>query len=246
MREATGLSMKVCRAALAECNNDVAGALEWLQEQEGVRADRASAKLGGRATAEGRIAVALDGSAAGLVELSCETSFVARTAEVEAAVEAAAAAMLAAPGAMEEGVREVPLEALHALQTADGESVEALIKRTLASVGENLVLVRASRLVAPGGIVGGYTHNHGSLAAAVGLCGVPPGGGTAATEVRALGDRIAQHVVATDPDGEPDALLEAPYLFEPELSVQQLLARSSEQLGAPISLSGFVRWGREM
>ena len=79
LREETGAGVMACKRALTETDGDMAGAKKLL-EAEGLAA---ASKLAQRATSEGRIAAYVHpGDRIGvLVELSCETDFVARTSE---------------------------------------------------------------------------------------------------------------------------------------------------------------------
>lgn len=77
LRESTGVGMMDCKKALAECDGDVKKAIEMLQ----IKGLAKAAKRGGRKTSEGYIGVYRhhDGKTAILVEVNCETDFVART-----------------------------------------------------------------------------------------------------------------------------------------------------------------------
>lgn len=74
LREATGAGMMECKKALVECNGDAEAAAKLLKEK-GLAAVE---KRAGRATSEGRIFIKIEGSKAALVELTCETDFVAK------------------------------------------------------------------------------------------------------------------------------------------------------------------------
>src|SRR5262245_34072290 len=77
LRERTGAGMMDCKRVLADANGDMERAAELLRERGLAKA----VKREGRATSEGAIAIALAGAAGGMVELGCETDFVARTDE---------------------------------------------------------------------------------------------------------------------------------------------------------------------
>lgn len=94
LRERTGAGMMECKKALAENGGDMDAAIEWLRKQGLAKAD----KKAGRIAAEGRIALAQDGSRAVLVEINSETDFVAKDANFVAFADAVAAAALAAGG----------------------------------------------------------------------------------------------------------------------------------------------------
>jgi elongation factor Ts len=186
-------------------------------------------KRDGRVTSEGAIAVALRGSVGGMVELGCETDFVARTDEFQRL-----AAELA--GAVAESAGADGPEALLAAQ-AGGASVAQRIQDGIAKLGENMVLKRIARITLDGGgIVGGYVHAGGKLGVLVALR-TPLGDG-----VDALAKDLAMHVAAADPtpvavdrDGVPAALLERE---------RALYRRQAEQEGKPPNVIERIVEGR--
>ena len=76
LRAATGLGMMECKKALVEADGDMAKAEEILRIKSGAKAG----KLAGRTAAEGVLAYAIEGNAGALVEINCETDFVAKDA----------------------------------------------------------------------------------------------------------------------------------------------------------------------
>lgn len=74
LRQRTGVGMMDCKKALVETDGDMDKAIEYLREKGIAKA----AKKSGRVTAEGVVACAAKGNAAALVEVNCETDFVAR------------------------------------------------------------------------------------------------------------------------------------------------------------------------
>ena len=83
LREATGAGMMECKKALTECNGDMAEAEKYLKE----KGLAAVAKRAERATSEGRLFVRQESNKIALVELTCETDFVANNADFIAAGE---------------------------------------------------------------------------------------------------------------------------------------------------------------
>ena len=77
LREATGAGMMECKKALTECNGDMAEAEKYLKE----KGLAAMAKRAERATTEGRLFIRQDGNKIVVVELTCETDFVANNAD---------------------------------------------------------------------------------------------------------------------------------------------------------------------
>jgi elongation factor Ts len=145
LREQTGAGMMDCKNALAEADGDFELAIENLRKKgvkdAGKRADRTAGN--GLVTAE------LDGNDAGvLVELNCETDFVAKNEQFQELAAKIAQAALAN--------KVADRLALLTTETADGKSVELLIEEASASIKEKIELGRYARL--NGGYVTTYLH----------------------------------------------------------------------------------------
>ena len=182
LREQTGAGMMDCKRALSDAGGDLKRAVEVLRERGLAKAG----KREGRATSEGVIAIALDGTAGGMVELGCETDFVARTDDFFALGERLAA-VVAADAALDS------VEALLAT-SIDGERAEDRVKAAIAKLGENVVVKRVARLAVGSGVVGGYVHAGGKLGVLVALESTGGGAG-----LDALAKDVAMHVAAADP-----------------------------------------------
>jgi elongation factor Ts len=215
LRERTGAGMMDCKRVLADANGDMERAGELLRERGLAKAGRRE----GRTTSEGAIAIALAGAAGGMVELGCETDFVARTDEFQRL-----AAELARVVAGSAGV-DGPDRLLAA--RVDGEPVAQRIQDAIAKLGENVVLKRVAKLAIDGsGIVGGYVHAGGKLGVLVGL-----DTGARAAEIEGLARDLAMHVAAADPS--PVAVERSqlpPELLESERAIYRAQA---EQEGKP-------------
>ena len=74
LRERSGAGMMECKKALVQNNGDMEAAIDWLRTQGLAKADKKSSRV----TAEGRLAMAVAGGEAIVVELNCETDFVAK------------------------------------------------------------------------------------------------------------------------------------------------------------------------
>ena len=214
LRERTGAGMMDCKKALGDAAGDAEKAVELLRERGLAKA----VKREGRATSEGAVAMALAGGAGALVELGCETDFVAKTPDFQAL-----AAELAAAVAADRGLDSV--EALLSTEIG-GEKGEEKIKAAIAKMGENIVAKRVARLAVPGGRVGGYVHAGGKLGVLVALETAAAGGA-----VDALAKDLAMHVAAADPsplavdrDGVPAERVE---------KERELFRRQARQEGKP-------------
>ncbi|MBM3355117.1 MAG: elongation factor Ts [Betaproteobacteria bacterium] len=142
LRELTGLGMMECKKALAEAGSDLKKAEELLRIKSGVKASKAA----GRIAAEGVIGTSLsaDGRLGALVELNCETDFVARNADF-----LAFAADLAALVAARNPADSTALSAL--------EEVEPRRQALVQKIGENISIRRFERLAAQGRLAQ-YVH----------------------------------------------------------------------------------------
>ena len=171
-----------CKRVLADADGDVQKAVELLRERGLAKAG----KREGRATSEGAIATAVEGGDGALVELGCETDFVARTDDFQALASSLARALLGAPGT------DTP-EALLDVEV-DGDKVRERITAAIAKLGENVEVKRVARLSVDGGLVGAYVHAGGKLGVIVALRTAASG-----AEVETLARDVAMHVAAADP-----------------------------------------------
>ncbi len=183
LRDKTGAGMMDCKRTLSDAGGDVEKAIELLRERGLARA----AKRVGRATSEGTIAIGLDGATGGLVELRCETDFVARTDEFGRLANELVRRVAA----------DASLDSADALLGAavDGKTARDRIADAVATLGENIELKRVARLATEGaGRVGGYVHAGGKLGVLVAVRTEGAGDG-----VGQLAKDLAMHVAAADP-----------------------------------------------
>jgi elongation factor Ts len=166
-----------CKKALVETGGDLDAAAELMRKQGLAKADKKAARV----AAEGVIVVerSADGCTAAMVELNCETDFVAR--EQDFRNFAADLARLTLAG------RVVDVPALLAAELAAGESVDQRRRALVAKIGEN-ISVRRCVVLESNGVIGAYAH--GSRIGAL----VALEGGSAA-----LAHDLAMHVAASNP-----------------------------------------------
>ena len=145
LREQTGAGMMDCKNALGEADGDLEAAIELLR----LKGAKDVNKRATRTAANGLVAAELDGTTAGvLVELNCETDFVAKTDPFQQlAAEIASIAIKA-------GVAD--RLALLATEAKPGVTVQQLIEEAGASLKEKLELGRFARF--EGGYVASYLH----------------------------------------------------------------------------------------
>jgi elongation factor Ts len=147
LRERTGAGMMECKKALVETDGDLEAAVENLRKSGLAKADKKS----GRVAAEGKIIMAAndDASQAVMVEVNCETDFVAKDDNFNAFAESVAANALAMDGSDVAALLETEL---------DGATVEQARQALVAKIGENIQVRRIVRVNA-GGSLGQYVHS---------------------------------------------------------------------------------------
>jgi len=138
--------MMDCKKALVETNGDVEKAIDFLREKGLAKA----AKKEGRIAAEGLVADYREGNVAALVEVNCETDFVAKTDRFKDFVKMIAKQVVEANPA--------DLDALMASEI-DGQTVQALQTAAVAEIGEKITIRRFVRME---GAVDTYIHLGGS------------------------------------------------------------------------------------
>jgi elongation factor Ts len=182
LREQTGAGMMDCKRALADASGDLDQATKLLRERGLAKAG----KREGRATSEGVIAIAIAGRAGGMIELGCETDFVARTDAFTALGDQLARAVAAdAKVGTVDALLGTPI---------DGEKAQDRVANAIAVLGENVVVKRVARLAVGAGVVGGYVHAGGKLGVLVALEAAD-----GAPALAGLAKDIAMHIAAADP-----------------------------------------------
>lgn len=181
LRDSTGAGMMDCKRSLVDADGDVERAKELLRE----RGLSKAGKRAGRDTSEGAIAFSVDGGRGALIELGCETDFVAKTPDFQGLAKSVSDAVLA--------VGEVS-ELAAALAAAIGDgTVDDAIKAAVARVGENIQLKRVAS-VEVSGVAGGYIHGTGGLGVLIAL-----ETDKSRDEVDGVVRDVAMHVAAHDP-----------------------------------------------
>jgi elongation factor Ts len=146
LRERTGAGMMECKKALVETNGDLDAAAELMRKAGLAKADKKAARV----AAEGVIVIERsgDGRRAAVVEVNCETDFVAREKDFQNFAAGVAKAALAKRPANVEALLAAPL---------DGESIEETRRVLIAKIGENITVRRFNLVEAPA-VVGTYLH----------------------------------------------------------------------------------------
>jgi elongation factor Ts len=143
LRERTGAGMMECKKALVETGADMDAAVEHLRKSGLAQAD----KKAGRVAAEGRIVLAEREGRAVLVEVNCETDFVAKDENFAAFCDAVAAQALAAGDGDVAALMD---------STVDGSTLEERRQALVAKIGENIQVRRY--VTSEGDNIGAYLH----------------------------------------------------------------------------------------
>lgn len=177
LREKTDAPMMECKKALVEAGGDLTKAEEILRIKLGNKASRAASRI----AAEGVVAayIAPDGRSGALVEVNCETDFVAKNGEFLGLAGAIAELVASRNPATVEALAELPFR---------GSTVEEARKALVGKVGENMAIRRFVRMVAQGRLA---VYIHGG--ARIGVMADLVGGD------EALARDIAMHIAAAKP-----------------------------------------------
>jgi elongation factor Ts len=178
LRKITGLGMMECKKALVESNGDLVKAEEILRIKNGNKIS----KLSGRAATEGVVYIAssADNKHQVMLEVNCETDFVAHDTNFIDFVKEVAKAILANPQIVE-------IEQIKTL-TINGLSYEQFLANILAKLGENISIRRLCRLEVDSGILSSYVHS-GKIGVMVHI----------SNDNMELGKDIALHIAANKP-----------------------------------------------
>jgi len=260
LREKTGAGLIDCKRALVESNGDIEAAVSILRKK-GVAS---AAKKAGRDAGEGLVAQCLseDQSKGILVEVNCETDFVAKNDDFVNFVTDVARQLLENPN--------VDLETQRIEQ--------------VAKIGENIRITRSTTLSPVStGLVESYVHTGGKVAVLLAL-GTSTSDSANSTNVRALAKDLCMHIAATSPvcvsrddvpaelvskekeiaiaqaEGKPpqaiekivqgkldkyfsnSCFLEQPFVKDPDHSIKGLLEKTGKEIGAELTVEKFVRF----
>jgi elongation factor Ts len=181
LREATGAGMTDCKNALVEADGEFEKAVEILR----IKGQKGVAKREGRAASNGLVTVSVSGPGkATLLELNCETDFVAKSEKFIALAEQVVAAAAAASANDPKDI------------TVDGKDLQVVLDDANATLGEKIEVRRVATLEAavPGGTVGSYLHKTNP--------DLPPQLGVLValtSENAEVAKDVAQHVAAFSP-----------------------------------------------
>ena len=174
LRERTGAGMMECKKALQEANGDIELAIDNMRKSGAVKA----AKKAGRIAAEGVVIGRVGAGEAVLLEVNCETDFVAKDVNFLGFANAVADVALSS--------KVADVAALNDVKLPEGESVETTRANLVAKIGENMTVRRVARLA--GDKLATYSHG-GRIGVAIALQGGD----------EELAKQIAMHIAAAKP-----------------------------------------------
>ena len=262
LREATNVGMMECKRALTEAGGDKDKAIRLLRE----RGVAIAAKKATREANQGLIAAATrDGKTGALIEINCETDFVAKNA------------------AFQEFVKDLAAKALDMEDNTIGEITKASMAAKVAEIGENLVAKRNVRYGLQGpGLIATYIHLNGKLGVLLEI-GCTKESSAGSPVLQDLAKDLTLHVAACSPRwlvrtevpadvvqaereiyakqvvGKPAqivdkivegklgkfysqvCLVEQGFVKDPDISVTKLLEAKGKELGDTLTLRRFVR-----
>jgi elongation factor Ts len=178
LRERTGSGMMECKKALVESNGDMELAIENMRKSGLAKADKKSDRI----AAEGIIGVKVsdDGKAVAIVDINCETDFVAKADDFVSFVNNVTLALLNSDVATE--------EQLLAIKLPDGSTVDEVRRGLIAKLGENITVRRFEKYKTAEGGTACYLHGS-KIGVIVEL----------AKADNELGKDIAMHIAASKP-----------------------------------------------
>ena len=263
LRDATNVSMMDCKRALVEAEGDITKAGILLRE----RGIAVAAKKADRAANQGLIASATssDGSTVSLVEVNCETDFVARNDEFIAFVASLAERACDTDGNL-------------------GEENKEEVTAKIAEVGENIVIPRNERYTVSGtGAVGAYVHSNSKIGVLIEI-GCTKTESTTSEAFQQLLKDLCLHAAASSPrflkddevpeaevtsekaifakqvEGKPEQIVEKivagkirkfyqeicflnqGFVKEPKQTITELLSETGKALGDTIEIRKFKRY----
>ena len=191
LRAKTDAPMMECKKALTEADGDLGKAEEILRVKLGNKATKAAARI----TAEGLVAVSItaDGKQGAIIEVNCETDFVAKNDEFQALTKNCVDLVV--------GKNPADVAALSNLPLGEG-TVESVRTALVGKIGENMSVRRFVRVEAKGKLVS-YIHGGAKIGVLLDLVGGD----------EQLGKDLAMHIAASKPkalnsEGVPAELLE--------------------------------------
>jgi elongation factor Ts len=208
LRDKTGAGMMDCKKALTDAEGDFAQAERILKEL-GLAAAQ---KRAGRATNEGRIFTTVNGNKAGILELACETDFVARNAQF-----------------VELG-KSLIGELIESEAKLDSDEVQSRIKDAISTIKENMSARRYQVMkAAENELIVDYVHGDSGNIGVLAKIAVDDASKASSEAIKSFGFDIALHIAAFNPSYLSEETVEDSYMKEQE----EIYTKQAEGLGKP-------------
>ncbi len=220
LRDRTGAGMMECKRALVDTDGNLEAAIELLRTRGQAKAE----KKAGRTAAEGQVLTARspDGAVTVIVEVNCETDFVAKDASFQEFARVAAEAAA--------GRQPATVEALMDLRLPDGHTLEETRRELVARIGENIG-VRRFEYLRPSGRLASYFHG-----TRIGVLVDLDGGD------EDLGKDLAMHIAASNPGYlHPEDVPEATLASERRILTEKAEAEGKRADIIPRMVEGGIR-----
>lgn len=226
LRARTGAGMMDCKAALQEADGDMEKAGEILRKKGIAKAEKRS----DRSASQGLVVIetSADGHDAAMIELNCETDFVAKNADfITLAKDLAKHALAQAPQGAHPGTA---IEG----QPFRGSTVGEAVKEVSGKTGEAMALKRVARLTQPKGGVTTYLHFNNMLGVLIDL------EGPAGEALTGLGRELGFHIASMDPMGVGESDIPADTIARERRIAEEQVA----QEGKPEAIRGKIVDGK--
>jgi len=249
LRKKTGYSLSICKKALGETDQDLALAEKWLKEQAQAQGWAKAQKLQGRNTSQGLLGVKIQGNVAALVELNCETDFVARNGKFISLLDEVASLCVKAD--LPVGKTIISKDQVAAMTVEEGKTLADIVALNIGQIGENIALGGVTMIkVAPEVKLSCLSHPSGNseklqfgrYAALLAYSSHPAGAVLAEGETDVtMARQICQHIIGMAPTSVQDeedkenSLLHQAFILDEDLKVGQIAKVSG------IEILDFVR-----
>ncbi|KAL3854614.1 hypothetical protein ACJMK2_013876 [Sinanodonta woodiana] len=251
LRKTTGYSLMNCKKALEKCENNIDQAEKWLSELAQKEGWAKASKLQGRPMSQGLIGLIHDKSSATILEVNCETDFVARNDKFKSLVTQVTHILHTNFSSGDRKKVGLDASALSSIPAEGGKILADIVAVHVGNIGENMALRRASYLRADtSSVIGTYVHSSGEKFE-VDNCKLGRYG--AIVEVGQAGEvredilpldvvalKVSQHIVGSNPrkigssEDKPEEdkdnetkLLFQELVMDPDMTVKEFLENNS-------------------
>ncbi len=267
LRETTGVGMSKCKEALVEADGDMQAAIDYLRK----KGMASAVKKEGREAKEGSIQALENAEGVAVVELNCETDFVAKNEKFLSYLQEILEVVLAEKSSSLEAVKEIPSK------TDSSLTLEQYRNLVIQTLGENILLKKVQYIPKKkGNSYGIYSHMGSKILSFVEIEG--------SSEVGDLAYDIAMHIVAENPEyiskeevpsavktreeeiaraqikNKPENVVEKivagkfnafcdqfcllcqKFIKDSSMTIEALLEKKGKELQAPLKLVSFFRW----